>query len=204
VAPDERPLDDSDLAEDPLAQFGDWYAQAEAAGIRHPESMALATATAGAAPSLRMVLLKAWDERGFAFFTNLESRKAGELAENPRAALLLFWPELGRQVRIEGAVTPVNRGEVETYARSRSRDSQLSALASPQSRPVESREWLERRVAELSEQAAGGEVPVPERWGGYRVEPLAYEFWQQRSHRLHDRFRYVRSGEGWRRERLAP
>ena len=138
-----------------------------------------------------MVLTKGFDERGLVFFTNYASRKAGELEANPQAALLFHWPELGRQVRIEGRVGRVERAETEAYARSRSRASQLSALASPQSRPVPGREWLEQRVAELDREHAGGELPVREDWGGYRLAPAAWEFWQHRPNRLHDRFRYL-------------
>jgi pyridoxamine 5'-phosphate oxidase len=198
------PLRRAHLHADPLEQFTGWYGEAEAAGIALPEAAALATATRAAAPSLRMVLLKAWDERGLAFFTSLESRKAGELAANPRAALLLHWKELNRQVRAEGAITPVNRDEVAAYARRRSRESQLSALASPQSAPIADRDWLERRVAELAREHADAEIPVPERWGGFRLEPEAWEFWEAGEHRLHDRFRYLRDGASWRIERLAP
>ena len=202
---DDRPLDAQDLAQEPLAQFEAWFEDAKTAAVSQPEAMALATADAAGAPSVRMVLLKAADERGFTFFTNLKSRKAAELEANPQAALLLFWEPLGRQVRVEGDITPVDRTEVEAYARSRSPRSQLSALASPQSRPVESREWLEARVAALEAEHTGGELPVGPQWGGFRLVPRAYEFWQNRSHRLHDRFRYERAdGGGWRIERLGP
>jgi pyridoxamine 5'-phosphate oxidase len=192
-----------DLAPDPLVQFERWFDDARAARIPLCEAVALATAAPGGAPSVRMVLLKAFDEHGFAFFTNLGSRKAAELDANPRAALLFHWKELNRQVRVEGPITPVNRAEVEEYARRRSRESQLSALASPQSRPIEDREWLERRVAELGSEHEG-EVPVSPAWGGYRVLPEAYEFWQSGEHRLHDRFEYGRVGDAWEIRRLAP
>jgi pyridoxamine 5'-phosphate oxidase len=188
----------------PLERFGAWFEEARAASVPQPEAIALATATPDGAPSLRIVLLKEADARGFTFFTNLDSRKARELVANPRAALLCFWQPLGRQVRVEGAITAVNRDEVEHYARSRSRDSQLSALASPQSRPVPDREWLERRVEELDREHAGAELPVREDWGGYRVQPEAWEFWQHRDNRLHDRHRYERAADGWTVERLAP
>ena len=203
VRNDDRPLDAGDLAPDPVEQFSRWYQDAHEAGVPQPEAMGLATATPGGAPSLRMVLLKAHGPRGFDFFTNLGSRKGHELAANPNAALLFFWQPVGRQVRIEGSVTPVNRDEVESYARSRSPDSRLSALASPQSRPVESREWLEHRVEALRREH-GEDIPVGDDWGGYRLMPEAFEFWQNRSHRLHDRFRYLPEGGGWRIERLGP
>ena len=153
-----------------------------------------------------MVLNKGFDERGFVFFTNYESRKAGDLDANPRAALLFHWPELGRQVRVEGPVERVSREETEAYVRSRSRESRLSALASPQSRPVESREWLEQHVAALDHEHPGEELPVSEGWGGYRLAPAAWEFWQHRPNRLHDRFRYLpdAAAGGWRIERLGP
>jgi pyridoxamine 5'-phosphate oxidase len=152
-----------------------------------------------------MVLMKSYDERGLTFFTNYGSRKAAELDENARAALLFHWPELGRQVRVEGEVERVGRDETVEYARSRSRASQLSALASPQSLPVPDRAWLERRVAELAEEYEGAEVPVREDWGGYRLAPAAWEFWQHRPDRLHDRFRFEPDGRGgWKRERLGP
>src|SRR5262245_42311089 len=151
-----------------------------------------------------MVLLKGFDERGFVFFTNYSSRKGGELEQNPRAALLFHWPVLGRQVRIEGPVTRVTREESEAYARSRPRQSQLSALASPQSQPVPDREWLERRVEELDREHSGADLPVRDDWGGYLVEPGVWEFWQHRDNRLHDRHRYERAAGGWRVERLAP
>jgi pyridoxamine 5'-phosphate oxidase len=200
----DRPLGEHDLDPDPLRSFERWFAEAREAGAFEPEAVALATATPDGAPSVRMVLAKGVDESGFRFFTNYASRKGAELEANPRAALLFHWPVLGRQVRIEGRVTRVPREETEAYARSRSPASRLSALASPQSRPVPDREWLERRVAEL-ERDHGADVPVPDEWGGYLLEPEAWEFWQHRPNRLHDRFRYLPSGDGgWRIERLGP
>jgi len=167
-----------------------------------PEAVALATAGADGAPSARMVLMKGFNERGFVFYSNYESRKGRELAANPRAALLFHWDALGRQVRIEGPVERTSREESEEYIRSRPLGSQLSALASPQSEPIESREWLEARVAELAKSA---EPPVPESWGGYRLAPERYEFWQHRDDRLHDRIAYRPATDGgWLRERLAP
>ena len=202
----DRPLLEADLDPDPLVEFRRWLEEARAHGAFEPEAMALATANADGSPTARMVLLKGLDERGLAFFTNYGSRKAAELEANPRAALLFHWSDLGRQVRIEGAVTRVSRDETEAYARARSRASRLSALASPQSRPVESREWLEERVAELEREHAGGELPVGDDWGGYRLSAEAWEFWQHRPNRLHDRFRYEPDGTGgWRPpQRLGP
>ena len=190
--------------DDPLKLFEGWLCEARAAGGVEADAMAVATATPDGEPSVRMVLLKGFDERGFVFFTNYASRKGEELARNPHAALLFHWPALGRQVRVEGPVSRVERAESEAYARSRPRESQLSALASPQSRVVPDREWLEWRVAELDREHAGGELPVHEDWGGFRVEPVAWEFWEHRDNRLHDRLRYERGGDGWRVERLAP
>jgi pyridoxamine 5'-phosphate oxidase len=200
----DRPLSETDLDADPLAAFAAWYEEARREGAFEPDAAALATATPSAVPSVRMVLTKGFDERGIVFFTNYGSRKAGELEANPRAALLFHWPVLGRQVRIEGSIARTERAETEAYAHSRSRESQLSALASPQSRPVPSREWLEQRVAELDSEHGGAELPVRDDWGGYRLAPEAWEFWQHRPNRLHDRFRYLPEGGGWRIERLGP
>ena len=201
----DRPLRAEDLDPDPLALFSRWFEEACEHGAFEPEAMALATSTPQGAPSVRMVLNKGFDQRGFVFFTNYGSRKGAELQANPRAALLFHWPELGRQVRVEGTVAPVPRPETEAYARGRSRASQLSALASPQSLPVESREWLEREVQALQSRYGDKELPVKEGWGGYRLEPAAWEFWQHRPNRLHDRFLYLpRKDGGWRVERLGP
>jgi pyridoxamine 5'-phosphate oxidase len=200
----DRPFGEHELADEPLALFSTWLDEAREHGVFEPEAMAVATATPEGGPSARMVLLKGFDERGLSFFTNYGSRKASELDANPRAALLFHWPELGRQVRAEGSVSRVERAETEAYARSRSRTSQLSALASPQSRPVPDRDWLERRVEELNREHPGAELPVLEDWGGYRVAPLAWEFWQHRPNRLHDRFRYERGDGAWTVARLGP
>jgi pyridoxamine 5'-phosphate oxidase len=182
-----------------------WFEQASQAGAQQPEAAAVATASPDGAPSVRFVLVKRFDERGFVFFSNYESRKGRELHDNPRAALLFYWEALGRQVRLEGAVERVGHEESLAYARSRPRGSQLSALASPQSRVIESREWLERRVADLAQRYGNQELPLPEAWGGLRVAPASYEFWQHRQDRLHDRIRYTRAGDaGWCIERLAP
>jgi pyridoxamine 5'-phosphate oxidase len=193
-------VDESDLDRDPLAQLSRWYDEARSA-VPEPDAAAVATATPDGRPSARMVLVKAFDENGLVFFTNYGSRKGAELEANPRAALLFHWAQLGRQVRVEGEVRRVSRAESAAYARSRPRQSQLSALASPQSQPVPSREWLEQRVADLDEQQ---ELPVRDDWGGYRLAPEAWEFWQHRDNRLHDRFRYLPDGAGWRIERLGP
>jgi pyridoxamine 5'-phosphate oxidase len=200
----DRPFGEDDLDPDPLMLFGAWFEDARAGGAFEADAAALATAGPDGRPSARMVLMKGFDERGIVFFTNYGSRKADELEANPHAALLFHWPAVGRQVRVEGEVSRVPRAETEAYARSRSRQSQLSALASPQSRPVRSREWLEERVAELDREHAGAELPVREDWGGYRLAPAAWEFWQHRPNRLHDRFRYLPEGGGWLIERLGP
>jgi pyridoxamine 5'-phosphate oxidase len=199
-----KPLHEHDADPDPLRQFAAWFREAGESGMRAPEAMAVATATRDGAPSVRMVLMKGFDERGFVFYSNYDSRKGGELLDNPRAALLFHWDTLGRQVRIEGPVERTGVEESERYIRSRPRGSQLSALASPQSRPVESRNELERLVAELAALHEEGELPLPERWGGYRVHPERYEFWQHRDDRLHDRLVYTRQDGGWAIERLAP
>jgi pyridoxamine 5'-phosphate oxidase len=196
-------VDERDLDLDPLTQFRRWYAEATDEGAFQPDAAAIATATPDGRPSARMVLVKGFDESGLVFFTNYGSRKAAELEANPRAALLFHWPALGRQVRVEGAVRRAGGTESEAYARSRPRPSQLSALASPQSQVVPSREWLEQRVAELDREHQG-ELPVREDWGGYRLAPEAWEFWQHRPNRLHDRFRYLPEADGWRVERLGP
>jgi pyridoxamine 5'-phosphate oxidase len=201
----DRPFDVGDLTEDPLQLFERWLGEAREQAGFEAEAVALATATADGLPSARMVLMKGSDARGITFFTGYGSRKGAELDENPQAALLFHWPELGRQVRVEGRVERVERAETEAYARSRSRESQLSALASPQSEPVPDRGWLEERVRELDAEHAGAELPVRDDWGGYRLEPRAWEFWQHRANRLHDRFRYERSdGGAWRPVRLGP
>jgi pyridoxamine 5'-phosphate oxidase len=198
------PLREQDLDGDPLRQFAYWFGQVAEAGVREPGAAALATASAAGDPSVRMVLVKSFDERGFVFFSNYASRKGREIDDHPRAALLFSWDQLGRQVRIEGPVARTSAEESAAYIRTRPRASQLSALASPQSQSVGSREELERRVEELERRYGGDELPVPSNWGGFRLVPETLEFWQQRSDRLHDRLLYRRSGDRWLIERLAP
>ena len=197
-------MDERDLDPDPLRQFERWFAEARDAGLTAPEAMTLATSTPDGRPSARMVLLKAADERGFGFHTNYESRKGDELAANRRAALLFWWQALGRQVRVEGDVERVPPEESETYFRSRPLGSRRAAWASPQSRPLADRDELDRLYADAVARFPGEEVPLPPHWGGLRLVPDAYEFWQHGDDRLHDRVRYERDGDGWRRARLAP
>ena len=195
-------MDPETVDPEPLAQFRAWLAEAEAA-VAAPEAAALATASADGRPSVRMVLVKRADERGLVFHTNLESRKASDLAANPHAALLFHWPPLGRQVRVEGTVERLAEEESAAYFRTRPLGSRLAAWASPQSRPLESRAELERRLAEAVARY-GDDPPLPPHWGGYRLVPDAWELWQHGDDRLHHRVRYLREAGGWRRELLAP
>jgi pyridoxamine 5'-phosphate oxidase len=200
-----QPLREEDVDGSPFVQFTRWFDDATRSGLRLPEAATLATATRDAIPSARMVLVKVRDESGFVFFSNYESRKGRELVANPRAALVFYWDALGRQVRVEGGVERTSSQESATYVRTRPRGSQLSALASPQTEVVEGRDVLERRVAELAAEYRGLELPQPENWGGFRLRPGAFEFWQHREDRLHDRLRYTRRPDGaWQVERLAP
>jgi pyridoxamine 5'-phosphate oxidase len=203
---DERdhPLLERDLDPDPVVQLRRWLGEARAAGVQLPEAMALATATRDGAPSARMVLLKDAADSGLTFFTSYESRKGDELAENPQAALVLYWHPLGRQVRVEGLVERLAASASDEYFRSRPVGSRLSAAVSPQSAVIETREELEV-ASEVLGRAVGDDVPRPESWGGYLLQPASWEFWQHRVDRLHDRFRYrPGSSSGWVIERLAP
>lgn len=198
-------LDEKQVDRDPLKLFQQWFDDALASDSRLPESMTLATANGDGKPSARVVLLKQFDDRGFVFYTNYRSAKARDLDENPRAALVMYWVGLDRQVRIEGDVEKVSAEESDAYFRTRPRESQLGARASPQSEVIESRDVLERRHDELEEQYEGREVERPEHWGGYRLKPKRIEFWQNREGRLHDRILYERIPDGlWSINRLAP
>jgi len=200
----EAELRRADLASDPLEQFRSWYAEA-AAALDVPEAVALATATPTGAPSVRMVLLKGFDERGLVFYSHYTSRKGRELDANPQAALLFHWRPLGRQVRVEGTVERVSAEESDAYFETRPRGAQVGALASRQSDPLASRVELHESLAELEGRLAGGRVSRPPTWGGFRLIPIAWEFWQHRESRLHDRFRYELEPSGeWRIERLFP
>ncbi|MGQ0670677.1 MAG: pyridoxamine 5'-phosphate oxidase [Actinomycetota bacterium] len=200
-----RTLTRRDLDPDPFAQFRTWLEAAEAAGVRMPNAMTLATASPDGRPSARSVLLRGLDERGFVFFTNYESRKGRQLSENPHAALVFLWKDLERQVCVTGAVERTSREESEEYFRTRPRDARLGAWASRQSAVIGSRAELDTRFEELARRNPGENIPLPPFWGGFRLFPDTIEFWQGRPHRLHDRFRYSRQPEeGWLIERLSP
>jgi pyridoxamine 5'-phosphate oxidase len=197
-------LDEKSVSSDPMVEFARWFAEAQEAQVEEVNAMTLATASATGAPSARIVLLKAFDARGFVFFTDYRSQKGEELEANPRAALVFFWSELERQVRISGTVERTSGAESETYFRTRPLGSRLGAWVSHQSRVIPSRLPLESGMREVEARFKDGDVPLPPHWGGYWVLPETIEFWQGRENRLHDRIRYVKDGERWKVERLSP
>jgi pyridoxamine 5'-phosphate oxidase len=197
-------LSKDSVNKNPFEQFSLWYKMACDAGFIHPDAMALATADKNGKPSARIVLLKSFDENGFIFYTNYQSRKGNELTANPYAALLFYWDKIDKQVRIEGSIEKISGEESELYFHSRPRGSQIGASASPQSKVIKDREYLENQFSGLSKKYEGKEIPLPENWGGYLLKPYYFEFWQSRDNRLHDRIRYVRENGGWKTERLAP
>lgn len=195
----------NNLPQDPLEIFHDWLAQAKESETNDPDAMAIATATKDGKPSVRMVLLKQADEKGFKFHTNSQSQKGNELDENPNVALCFHWKTLRKQVRVEGIISTVTEQEADDYFASRPRTRQIGAWASQQSRPLESRESLEKRIKELEEKyPEGTKVPRPEYWQGYRVVPHKIEFWWDNPDRLHDRFTYTKTGNNWSIQRLYP
>ncbi len=194
----------ADLSPDPFIQFATWFDIAVAEAIGEPNAMTLATAGADGFPAGRTVLLKGYDARGFSFYTNYESRKGRELTENPRASLVFHWHNLERQILIQGNVERVSRAETLAYFHSRPRGSQLGAIVSPQSQTIPDRAFLEERLVGLEAEHATGEIPLPENWGGFRVVPVRFEFWQGRRNRLHDRFQYTWTERNWQIDRLSP
>ncbi|HEY3810030.1 MAG TPA: pyridoxamine 5'-phosphate oxidase [Acidimicrobiales bacterium] len=199
-----QPLSEADVEADPIRQFNRWFDQAKAAGQPEPEAMAVATATAAGEPSVRFVLLRGLDTRGFVFYTNSHSRKGREVADNPVAALVFRWWTLERQVRVSGPVRPVEPAESDAYFKTRPRGAQLGAWASAQSELLSDRAVLEEQLSTVTRRFAGREVPRPPWWGGYRVRPAEVEFWQGRPDRLHDRLAYRLAGGRWRIHRLSP
>jgi pyridoxamine 5'-phosphate oxidase len=200
----DQPLELESLPSEPVVLFRRWYEDAERAGIHLPNAMALATAAADGRPSIRHVLLREIDDRGFVFYTNHGSRKGAELAENPRAALSIYWREQDRQISVTGEVSRVSDAESDAYFATRPRDARLGAWASRQSTEIASREELMERFAAFDARYPGDQVPRPPFWGGYRIDPITVEFWQGRQHRLHDRFQYERTGDVWTIRRLSP
>jgi len=192
------------MAADPIALFKKWFREAERAGEPLPEAMALATSTRDGRPSVRMVLHRGVTPRGFVFYTNYNSTKAADLAENPRAALVFHWPSLERQVRVEGRVQKLSRAESDRYFQSRPRESRISAWASPQSAKISGRSFLEEEIARVHARFGEGRIPCPPFWGGYRIVANCIEFWQGQPHRLHDRVQYQKKGSGWMQFRLGP
>jgi len=197
-------LSESDLAETPFRQFDKWFSEAIEAELPQPEAMTLAAASSSGSPSARIVLLKSFDDRGFVFFTNYESRKSRELSSNPRVALVFFWSALERQVRIEGTIERIPESESDLYFATRPRGSQLGAWVSEQSSVIPARAVLEQRLEQLIREHDGADIPRPPFWGGWRVVPSSIEFWQGRADRLHDRLVYRRDDQRWRIERLSP
>jgi len=198
------PTSDFTLSDDPVALFSAWMREAEAAEPEDANAMALATAGSDGLPDVRMVLLKGFDAHGFVFYTNIQSAKGEELAQNPQAALVLHWKSLRRQIRARGPVSPVTPEEADAYFESRRRESRLGAIASQQSRPLADRATLMATVTELATRYEDGPIPRPEHWTGFRIAPVSLEFWQNGDYRLHDRVRFTRAGDGWSRSRLYP
>ncbi len=199
-----RGISELKVSDDPLSLFATWFNSANRAGLALPEAMTVATAAADGSPSARMMLLKDFGPDGFVFYTNYESRKASDLQENPRAALVFHWPTLQRQIRIEGGVEKISTEESAAYFRTRPRGSCIGAWSSKQSSPLDSRDELEQRFGEYERRFGGSDVPLPPFWGGFRVRPERIEFWQGRINRLHDRIQYTREGNHWKIERLYP